>query len=321
MLRRRPRHRHDPRTHLNDVRDAWIRRALAGESLDLVALDEVQAALVDSAASSGTVEVDDARLIAATDVLAAMALLELGEPQVSWVRARLVGDLGRHGEAAADNLHVVRRCDALRRDPTSPRHAEDLALWRDSALAMAATAYARAAQPLAAAVLAIDVVDADQRDDVALLLEAWGATGDSRVPLVRALLQRKVPDLDAVRHLQAGAARQALDGNAHATDAVLDALAALAYAEPEEPAHVWNRSALLFEAERSLEAAAEKVVAAARMEAAGEAPIEVDRARFHACLGYLLGDHPLAAAVIAAELGQPDHRAEAVKLLEDWLEA
>ena len=275
---------------------------------------------MDSAASSGTVDVDDARLVAATDVLAAMALLEPGEPQVSWVRARLVGDLGRHGESAADNLHVVRRCDDLRQSPASQRNAEDLALWRDSALAAAATAYARGAQPLAAAVLAADVVDADQRDDVALLLEAWAPSGDSRLPLVEALLDGKPLDLDAVRHLQAGAARQALDGNAHATDAVLDVLAALSYVEPDEPAHPWNRGALLFEAERSLEAAADKLVAAARMEAANEAANEIERCRFHACLGYMLGDHPLAAAVVTSRLTVEEHRGEAMKVLEAWLE-
>jgi hypothetical protein len=280
----------------------------------------VQAALVDSAASSGTVDVDDARLIAATDVLAAMALLEPGEPQVSWVRARLVGDLGRYGEAAADNLHVVRRCDELLQAPPSPRNAEDLALWRDSALAMAATAYARAAQPLAAATLAADVVDPEQKDDVAMLLEAWAPSGDSRLPLVQDLLDGKPLDLEAARHLQVGAARQALDGNEHATDAVLDVLAALSYVEPDEPAHVWNRAALLFEAERSLEAAAEKLVAAARMEASNEAPAEIERARFHACLGYMLGDHPLAAAVVASRLTAEEHRAEAVRLLDAWLE-
>lgn len=249
-----------------------------------------------------------------------MALLEPGEPQVSWVRARLVGDLGRHGEAAADNLHVVRRCDDLRQNPASARNAEDLQLWRDSALAMAATAYARAAQPLAAATLAADVLDSDQRDDVALLLEAWAPTGDSRLPLVQGLLDGKPLDLDAVRHLQAGAARQALDGNEHATEAVLDVIAALSYAEPDEPAHPWNRGALLFEAERPLEAAAEKLVAAARMEAGNEAPAEVERANFHACLGYMLGDHPMAASVVASRLPEGEQRVEAVKLLDDWLE-
>ena len=249
-----------------------------------------------------------------------MALLEPGEPQVSWVRARLVGDLGRYGEAAADNLHVVRRCDELRRSPSSARNAEDLALWRDSALAMAATSYARGGQPLAAATLAADVVDADQRDDVAMLLEAWAPTGDSRLPLVEALMDGKALNLEAARHLQAGAARQALDGNEHATDAVLDVLAALSYVEVDEPAHMWNRGALLFEAERSLEAAADKLVAAARMEAANEAPDEIERARFHACLGYMLGDHPLAAAVVASRLTAEEERGEAIKLLEAWLE-
>ena len=249
-----------------------------------------------------------------------MALLEPGEPQVSWVRARLVADLARYGEAAADNLRVVRRCDELRRAPSSDRNAEDLALWRDSALAMAATAYARGAQPLAAATLAADVVDLEQRDDVAMLLEAWAPTGDSRLPLVEALLDGKPLNLEDARHLQVGAARQALDGNEHATEAVLDVLAALSYAEADEPAHVWNRGALLFEAERALEAAADKLVAAARMEAANEAPSEVERARFHACLGYMLGDHPLAAAVVTSRLPAGEERDEAVKLLEDWLE-
>lgn len=249
-----------------------------------------------------------------------MALLEPGEPQVSWVRGRLVGDLGRYGEAAADNLHVVRRCDELRQAPTSERNAEDLALWRDSALATAADAYARAAQPLAAAVLAADVVDAERRDDVALVLERWAPTGDSRLSLVQALLDGKPLDLDAARHLQAGAARQALDGNEHATDAVLDVLATLAYAEPDEPAHPWNRGALLFEAERPLEGAAEKLSAAARMAAANESPEEINRSRFHACLGYMLGDHPMAAAVIASRLPQGADKAEAVRLLEAWLE-
>ena len=279
----------------------------------------MQAALVDSAAASGTVDVDDARLVAATDVLAAMALLEPGEPQVSWVRARLVFDLGRYGESAADNMHVVVRCDELLRSAASTRNAEDLTLWRDSALAAAAMAYARVAQPLAAACLAADVVDADQRDDVALLLEKWEPTGDSRLPLVQALLDGKPLDLDAVRHLQAGAARQALDGNEHATDAVLDVLAALSYVERDEPAHVWNRSALLFEVERPLEAAADKLTAATRMEVANEAPAEVDRARFHACLGYMLGDHPMAAAVVASRLPAGEQRDEAVQLLETWL--
>ncbi|MFP5326280.1 MAG: hypothetical protein ACLGHT_02220, partial [Acidimicrobiia bacterium] len=250
MLRWRSRHRHDPRTHLSDVRTGWVRRALAGDPLDLVTLDEIQAALVDSAASAGTVDVDDARLIAATDVLAAMALVEPGEPQVAWVRGRLVGDLGRHGEAAADNLHVVRRCDVLRADPLSARNAEDLTLWRDSALAAAAMAFARAAQPLTAARLAADVLDADQRDDVVILLEPWTPTGDARVPLVRSLLEGRPLDLGAVSHIQAGAARQAIEGNEHATDAVLDVLATLAYVEEGEPAHPWNRGALLFEAQK-----------------------------------------------------------------------
>lgn len=262
---------------------------------------------------------DDARLIAATDVLAAMALVEPGEPQVAWVRGRLVGDLGRHGEAAADNLHVVRRCDVLRADPLSARNAEDLTLWRDSALAAAAMAFARAAQPLTAARLAADVLDADQRDDVVILLEPWTPTGDARVPLVQSLLEGRPLDLGAVSHIQAGAARQAIEGNEHATDAVLDVLATLAYVEEGEPAHPWNRGALLFEAQKALEAAADKLEAAARMEAGGESPSEIDQARFHACLGYMLGDHPLAAAVVASRLQDPGHRSEATRLLEDWL--
>lgn len=307
---------------MSDVRSAWIRKVLEGAEIDLVALDEVQASLVDSAAASGTVEVDDARLVAATDVLAAMALLEPGEPQVAWVRGRLVADLGRYDEAAADNLHVVRRCDALLADgAAAPRQAEDLALWRDSALGAAAMAYARGAQPLASAVLASQVLDADLRDDVEQLLEAWDPTADSRVDHVKSLLAGAPVELDDLRYLQVAAARLALDGDTHAADAVLDVLAALTFLEPGEPAHPWNRGALLFELDRPLAAAADKLLAAERMEAAGEHPDDISRARFHASLGFLLGDHPMASAVVASRLPQGGHRDEAYRLMEDWLSA
>lgn len=302
----------------DDVRRPWILRARAGEPLDLDALDDLQAALLESVAADDEVEVDDPRFDAVVDILGGLALADPGEPSIPWARGQLLADLARPGDAVADLLTVARRCleqaATLTGDP-----AGDARLWADAAQARAALALARSAQPLAAAVALGPVADPERRDDVALLLERFTSEGDLRVPIVAALLDGAEPDLEALEHVQVWAARQALEGNHAASLAVLDVLAALALVLPDEPAHPWNRSALLFELERPLEAAADKLEAARRMQAAGDTG-DLDRARFHACLGLLLASQPLSAAVVVPSIGDPGFRNEIQGLLDDWLD-
>lgn len=322
MLRRRARHRHAARAPLTveDPRIPWIRRVQGSGPIDLDALDDLQAALLESLVDDGDVDPEDARFDAVADILGAMVLIDPGEASVAWARGQLLADLGRHGEAVHDLLAVARLCREQAVESLGEA-AEDARLWADAAHARAAMSLARGGNPMAAAIAARVIEDVERRDDVDEVLERWRPEGDLRVPIVQTVLAGDAPDLEAMEHVQVWAARQALDGNEAANGAVLDALAALALVQPDEPAHPWNRGALLFELERHGEAAGDKLEAVRRMVIDSDLGPDLDRARLHATLGLLLAAQPLSAAVVAARLTDPASQAEASRLIEEWIAA